>query len=305
MIHESMATPLTFGSLISRSILAIRPKTLSAAAAPILCTTAFVFSTQRDVSGEFFIRALFTIVFLQAATNLFNDALDFKKGADTHARLGPIRVTASGLLKPRVVFALAFLFLSLSVLMAWPLILKAGTQGLVIAIVSAFFSYGYTGGPYPLAYKGLGELFVMIFFGWVACMGLGVLVFDSQAVRELFLLGTQVGALSTVLISINNFRDFKEDRSNQKWTLAARFGLKFARLEIAFFILLPFVLSFFWLGMAKPGALLVWICFPLARRLVSDILKETPDQTTNRLLVKSAKLQLLFSVALSIGFLVW
>lgn len=204
-------------------ILAARPKTLPAAVVPVWvgCMLAF------HLSGTWDIRlAIFTLlgaVLIQIGTNFFNDAIDADKGADTDARLGPVRATASGQLSRRTVYLSAVLTLLLASACGYFLIEARGWPILVIGIVSLYFSYGYTGGPVPLAYKGLGELFVILFFGLVAVSGT-VFVQTGIWYREALFLGLAVGCLSAVLISINNLRDIDEDRSNGKNTLAVKWG---------------------------------------------------------------------------------
>jgi 1,4-dihydroxy-2-naphthoate octaprenyltransferase len=292
-------------NLLHSIVLATRPKTLIAAVSPIVACSAFVYSTQREFSVDPFLWALLSVLFLQASTNLYNDALDFKKGADTNRRLGPTRVTASGKMPFVWVILMGVLFSLIAVLFAVPLVQAAGTAGWIVATMAVLFAFAYTGGPFPLAYKGLGELFVMIFFGWVAVLGLGSWIYQSSRILDLWILGTQVGCYSTALISINNFRDYEEDRSNQKMTLAARWGLKFARLEVTAFLVLPLILSVYWVWQDKAGALLSLILVPTTLRLVDEVLKETPTQKTNRLLGRAAQIQLLFTIAISVGFLIW
>ena len=167
--------------------------------------------------------ALLSCLALQIATNLFNDAIDHEKGADTEKRLGPRRVTASGDLSSRQVMWAALVVLGVSCLCALPLWLDRGWPIIAIGIPSLYLCYGYTGGPVPLAYRGLGDLFVLVFFGWVAVIGSCFLQtgrFDPEAV----LLGTQIGLLSVALIAINNLRDHEEDAETGKRTLTVRFG---------------------------------------------------------------------------------
>ena len=190
--------------------------------------------------GSPFACALLGAVFIQIGTNYVNDALDFKKGADTHTRLGPLRVTQAGLLSAEAVLRGAYVCFVLAALCGIPLILRGGWPIAVIGVASIVAAYAYTGGPYPLAYHGLGEVFVMIFFGFVAVCGsfyLQRLTLDSSA----WIGGFAVGALAVVILAINNLRDIENDRASNKRTLAARFGPRFAYAEIVVFALLPFV----------------------------------------------------------------
>jgi 1,4-dihydroxy-2-naphthoate octaprenyltransferase len=221
-------------------LLAARPKTLAASVTPVLAGTSLAFRDLATMHWQPFVFALLGAVFIQIGTNYVNDALDFKKGADTHTRLGPLRVTAAGLLSAEAVLRGAYVCFFLAALCGIPLILRGGWPIAAIGIASIVAAYAYTGGPYPLAYHGLGELFVMIFFGLVAVCGsfyLQRLTLDPAA----WIGGFAVGSLAVVILSINNLRDIDNDRASNKRTLAARFGATFARAEIVIFALTPFL----------------------------------------------------------------
>ncbi len=239
-------------------VLAARPKTLAAAVVPVLVG----FSLAHFAHWPSFWFALGGAVFIQIGTNFVNDALDFRKGADTHERLGPLRVTQAGLLSADAVLRGAIVCFVVAALCGVPLIVRGGWPIAVIGVTSIAAAYAYTGGPYPLAYHSLGELFVMVFFGIVAVGGtyyLQLLRFD----RDAFLAGIACGALAIVLLAINNLRDIDNDRASNKRTLAARFGRGFARVEIAVMALVPFALlprGFRGVLFAAPLALLVIVC---------------------------------------------
>ena len=220
-------------------LLAARPKTLAAAVTPVLVGTALA-CVDAHVQWQPFVFALLGAVFIQIGTNYVNDALDFKKGADTHARLGPLRVTQAGLLDADTVLRGAYVCFGIAALCGIPLILRGGWPIAVVGVASILAAYAYTGGPYPLAYHGLGELFVMLFFGFTAVCGsfyLQRLTLDATA----WIGGFAVGSLAVVILAINNLRDIDNDRASNKRTLAARFGARFARMEIIVFALAPFI----------------------------------------------------------------
>jgi 1,4-dihydroxy-2-naphthoate polyprenyltransferase len=298
---------LIFTNKIKPWILASRPKTLAAAFTPIFVATALAISVLRP-SGEkvtwfYSLFALFSSVFIQIGTNLINDALDFKKGADNEKRLGPQRVTQSGLLSPKQVLFGGFLSLFIASLVSFPLLIQGGFPILVIGIVSLICGYLYTGGPYPLAYIGLGELFVILFFGLVAVTGVfylhtGFLGFEP------IIAGVQIGLLSTVLISINNFRDYIGDRDVGKMTLAARFGKKFARIEIILLFLMTYSLCIYWFYNGNIwAALLPFLSLPIAIIVVKGIMLNEPSQLFNKYLGMSALAQMLFGILMGIGFI--
>jgi 1,4-dihydroxy-2-naphthoate octaprenyltransferase len=243
--------------------------------------------------------AFFTLagaICIQIATNFFNDAIDAGKGADTEKRLGPMRVTSSGLMSRRTVMGWAGAFLLLAFGCGVPLFLARGWPMLAIGVPSLFLAYGYTGGPWPLAYRGLGEAFVILFFGFVAVCGT-VFVQTGMWPKEAFLLGGQIGLLSAVLISINNLRDREEDATTGKRTLAVRFGRNFAIATIWFELKLAAFLGLGWFAFGQP--LLVIASAPvllLGLRILFGIFLTPPGPGYNRLLAV-AGVQLLFFAA--------
>jgi 1,4-dihydroxy-2-naphthoate octaprenyltransferase len=241
-------------------------------------------------------------VLIQIATNYFNDAIDHAKGADTAERIGPTRVTSSGLLAPRTVMTGGAACLALAVVLSIPLVLHGGWPIVVIGIFSLFFAYAYTGGPFPLAYLGLGEIFVVLFFGIIAVAGtfyLNTLELSSAAV----LAGLQIGLHSSVLLAVNNLRDIDSDRAANKRTLAARLGLTFARRENAALVIAPFVLGIAWLPLGYLWAfLLPLMTLPLAWWLARACLVANPDRSVNQLLAQAAALHAAFGLLLALAF---
>lgn len=278
-------------------LLAARPKTLPAAIVPVWagCVLAWKLSGHFDLTLAML--TLASSLCIQIATNFFNDAIDAKKGADTERRLGPRRVTASGMLKPPTVMSIAFGFLILAVLCGHQLYQERGWPILAIGIPSLFLAYGYTGGPVPLAYRGLGELFVILFFGFVAVTGT-VFIQTGEWPRESWWLGLQIGLLSAVLISINNFRDREEDATTGKRTLAVRFGPKFAAAMIWLEIKIAAFVGLAWIAFGKP--MLMFASLPvllLGARIIWGVLILPPGPSFNRLLAL-AGLQLILFAAL-------
>ena len=284
-------------------ILATRPRTLGAAAIPVLAGAALAFA-----AGNFDPLATLLIVacaaLIQIATNYFNDALDHAKGADTAKRLGPTRATSSGLLAPRAVMRGGVICLALAVALSIPLVLHGGWPIVVIGIFSLFFAYAYTGGPFPLAYLGLGEIFVVLFFGIIAAAGTFYLNALEWSYGSL-LAGLQIGLHSSVLLAVNNLRDIESDRAANKRTLAARFGLTFARRENAALVMAPYVLGLAWLPLGYLWAfLLPLMTLPLGWWLARACLEAQPDRSVNQLLAQAAALHAAFGLLLAIGFAV-
>lgn len=283
--------------------LAMRPKTLPAAIVPVWAGCALVVQLGAKIDWALMWATLFGAIAIQIATNFFNDAIDDAKGADTEKRLGPRRVTASGLISRRAVYAGGVVFLLIALFCGWFLFEARGWAMVAIGVPSFYLSYGYTGGPWPLAYKGLGEIFVILFFGIVAVMGT-VFVQMGEWRIEATLLGLQIGLLSAVLIAINNYRDVEEDRLSGKKTLAVRFGKTFAQRQIFGLIFWPYImiLNYFsahdfdesWLVLA------LFFSLPMAIIIVRGLKKE---ENLNRLLAFSALHLILFTAAFQLA--VW
>lgn len=283
-------------------LLAARPKTLGAAVAPVIVGSALGWK----LGGQFCIwLALATLgscICLQIATNLFNDAVDGLKGSDTTERLGPVRITASGMMPAKTVMKTAAVLLALAALLALPLFVERGWPIVAIGIPSLWFCYGYTGGPLPLAYHGLGELFVVIFFGLVAVTG-SAFVQSGHWHPEAIVAGLQIGMLSTVLIAINNLRDIQEDMKSGKRTLAVRFGKKFARREILCFHLGALALCLYWLsrGWDMAAALPAFPVVFVGGRVHRGIASHEPSRDYNRYLALAGMNLILFTVLFVLG----
>lgn len=285
-------------------ILAFRPKTLTAALVPCLAGTAFVKAIGLNWDGQVLFFALAASFLIQIGTNLINDAIDFKKGADTETRLGPQRITQAGVLKPKQVMSLAGFILLGAVLCGIPLALKGGMTIVLIGLASVLMAYCYTAGPFPLAYLGIADLFVIVFFGILAVMGI-VFLNTGEWMIESFILGLQIGFHATVLLAVNNLRDHQGDKSVHKKTLAVRFGPTFARYEIAVLSFLPFVMNlYWWFEGYKITAVISLLALPLAVKLNKNIFKCEPSPLYNKFLGQAAGLHLVFGLLMAIGFLI-
>jgi 1,4-dihydroxy-2-naphthoate octaprenyltransferase len=283
-------------------LLAARPKTLAAAVVPVLVGTSMAINAHARLHWLAFLCALGGALFIQIGTNLVNDALDFKRGADTHERLGPLRVTQAGLLGANAVLAGAYVCFALAALCGVPLIMRGGWPIVVIGVVSIVAAYAYTGGPYPLAYHGLGEVFVMIFFGLTAVGGsyyVQRLTIDLMVLVE----GFAVGALAVILLAINNLRDVDSDRASKKHTLAARFGAEFARREIEWMAMLVY-LAVIVVAYVRDWHLLTPLAtMPLAVVLVQRV-KHSDGRELNRCLALAGALEWLYGITFVIGALI-
>ena len=296
----------TSSSLISLRpwILALRPKTLTAALVPVMVATALVSAGRFDLKIDLSFCALLSAIFIQIGTNLINDAIDFQKGADDKNRIGPKRVTQSGLLSAKKVMHGGYAAFMIAALFGLPLIIAGGWPIVLIGVFSLVCGYIYTGGPFPLAYLGLGDFFVILFFGVVAVCGtfyLQTQTFSSGALVA----GLQIGMLSTVLIAINNLRDAPLDKLVNKKTLAVRFGNRFARYEIAILAFLPFILGIYWVFEGHfLAAVLPIFGFPIVRNLVTKIFNTEPSEIYNQYLAQAALVHLVFGILLTLGLVI-
>jgi 1,4-dihydroxy-2-naphthoate polyprenyltransferase len=283
-------------------LLAIRPKTLSASLAPTLVGSALAFKSDHLFSLWLFVFILLAILFLQIATNLINDLIDFEKGTDTAERIGPTRVTQSGLISKSTVKKMAVVSLVGATICIIPLVIKGGIPILIIGIISLFLAYAYTGGPFPLSYTGFGDIFVFLFFGVVAVASIYFLQTNHLSFSA-FVDGTQIGLLATVLIAINNLRDRAQDIKANKKTLAVRFGEKFAKTEIVLLIICSFVLQLYWLKTSVWAFALPLLTLPLGIKIIRGTINNPPSSFYNSLLAIAGTLQLSFSALLSLGLL--
>ncbi|KAB8144981.1 1,4-dihydroxy-2-naphthoate polyprenyltransferase [Chloroflexia bacterium SDU3-3] len=281
-------------------LMAARPATLPAAAAPVLVGTAAAAAV-----GSFrplpALAALLGALLIQIGTNYANDYFDFKKGADTAERIGPTRATQSGLLRPETVRNGMIATFALAALVGLYLVAVGGWPILVVGVLSIAAGVLYTGGPWPLGYNGLGDVFSFVFFGLVAVCGTAYV--QAGAVPPLAILASlPIAALVTAILVVNNLRDVATDRVAGKRTLAVIFGPGFARAEYAALVVAPYLLlPVIWLaGSATPWVLLPLLTAPLAVRLVRTMLSES-GPTLNRALKGTGQLELLFGLLLALG----
>jgi 1,4-dihydroxy-2-naphthoate octaprenyltransferase len=284
-------------------LMAARPRTLPAAVAPVLVGTslagfAHVFHPLR------FIAALIGAVFIQVGTNLSNDYSDARRGADTEDRLGPVRVTAGGLVPPKRVLVATYVSFGIAVLAGVYLIAVAGWQLLIVGAASILAGVLYTGGPRPYGYEGLGEVFVFLFFGIVAVVG-SFFVQIKHLHWEAFALAVPVGLLAAAILLVNNIRDIDTDQRAAKRTLAVRLGRERTRALYATMVYGAYLLApITWLfGPLKAWVLLPWLTLPLAAPIVRTVRNHVDGPSLNAALARTGMLQLAFCTLLSAGLL--
>ena len=284
-------------------ILASRPKTLPAAAAPVFVGTAVA-----AYEGVFkplpAIFAFIVSLLIQIGTNFVNDYGDFKKGTDKKDRVGPQRFMTLGLITPREMKTAIILTFSLAFVLGLYLVSLGGIPALFIGVFSIVAGISYTAGPFPLAYNGLGDVFVFIFFGLVATVGtyyVQALSVSSLAVWA----SVPVGLLITNILVVNNYRDADDDKQSGKKTLAVIFGKSFARLQYLLsvvFSYLVLIFIYFKFDLPKLSLLLSIAILPLGIKNIKEIYIKTGSELNNTL-AKTAVFSALFSIAFSIGLI--
>ncbi|MBT5855833.1 1,4-dihydroxy-2-naphthoate polyprenyltransferase [bacterium] len=282
---------------------ATRPKTLSAGIAPVLMGSVLVWDT------PYFHWALFASIlgctlFIQVGTNFANDYFDNQKGADTEDRLGPQRMTQSGLISPakmKLAFILCFIFASV---LSIKLVLIGGLSIAFIGALSILFGILYTGGPYPLGYNGLGDIFVLVFFGPVAVAGTYYL-YTLQFVTEVMIIGLIPGLLATAILVVNNLRDIPTDSQTGKNTLAVRFGETFCVWEYATCLFAALGLTI-WIIFNHPDQIELigpaFILTILSPKLIKAV-RLKRGKELNPILEKTGKLLLIYSLLFCIAWI--
>jgi len=284
-------------NLLAAWVLAARPATLPAAVVPVLVGTA---AGERGLARPLaFLAALVAALLIQIGTNFANDYFDFQKGADTATRLGPRRVTQTGLISPSQVLVATVITFGLAALIGCYLILVGGWPIAVAGVLSILAGVAYTGGPWPLGYHGLGDVFVFLFFGVIAVVGSAYLQTGSITLLALAL-AVPVGFLITAILVVNNLRDIDTDRAAGKRTLAVRIGRPATRVEYAVMVLGAYLVP---MGLWLSGRLGGWfwlpaLSLPLAALLIRDVTRTTDGPTLNGALKRTGQLLILFGLLL-------
>ncbi|MEJ7714977.1 MAG: 1,4-dihydroxy-2-naphthoate polyprenyltransferase [Thermoleophilaceae bacterium] len=284
-------------------VVAARPRTLPAAVAPVLVGTALA-GAEDTFRALAFAAALIGSVFIQIGTNLANDYSDARRGADTEDRLGPVRVTAGGLMPPRSVLVGTYVAFGIAVAAGLYLAALAGWELLLVGVASIAAGVLYTGGPRPYGYAGLGELFVFLFFGVVAVVG-SFYVQTEALSWEAFALSVPVGLLAAAILVVNNVRDVDTDRRAGKRTLAVKLGRERARVLFAAMIVVALLTP---LGVAAAGGLSWWIALSLLSAVLAlplwrIVSTRTDGPALNEALAGAGRLLAVFSLLLSVGVL--
>jgi 1,4-dihydroxy-2-naphthoate octaprenyltransferase len=283
--------------------MAIRPSTLTAAVVPVIVGTAIALASGAAQIGPA-TAALFAAVLIQIGTNLANDVDDFQRGADTAGRLGPTRVIQAGLLSPAQVRAAAWIAFGVAGLIGTYLCAVGGWPIALVGVAAIGSGLAYTGGPWPLGYHGLGDVFVFVFFGVVAVVG--TFYVQAHATSALALTASiPVGALCTAILVVNNVRDCDSDRAAGKRTLAVRLGPGAGRAEfVALVALAYFAPAGMWLArQASLWVLLPWLTLPWAINLSRSVATCQDGAAFNTALRSTARLHAAFGLLFTAGLL--
>ncbi len=281
-------------------VYAFRPKTLVIGISPVAMGATLAIS-QGIFNPLLFLFTLLTALAIQIGTNLANDYFDFVKGADTQERKGFMRVTQAGLVTPTKMKKAMIIVFSIACLCGSYLIWDGGLPIALLLAVSIVLGVLYTGGPFPLAYLGLGELFAFLFFGPIAVLGTYFLQIGTLS-KEAFIIGISPGAFSMAFLIVNNVRDVEEDRLANKKTMAVRFGKTFGKCQYLFSILLSLVpILFFYTD--HPFSLLTLLILLPAIPLMRMMVSYQDSRLLNQLFAKTGQLQWLFTLLFCIGWM--
>ncbi|MEX0680880.1 MAG: 1,4-dihydroxy-2-naphthoate polyprenyltransferase [Balneolales bacterium] len=280
---------------------AARMRTLPASFIPVLTGGALAWHHQL-INWPVSVITLCCAVLIQIATNFANDYFDYKHGADTGERIGFTRATSTGDISPAKMLTVTLVLFFVAFLLGLILVWHAGWPVLLIGLLSITAGLLYTGGPYPLAYHGLGDLFVFLFFGIIAVTGT-YYVNSLQWSTEALLASIAIGALSTMILVANNYRDVHTDRKAAKNTLVVLFGERFSRWQFLGLALLAFSVPpcFYLYKSYPPLVMLPLILSPWAILLIRRFWLETEKKNFNRILIQTAQLMAIYGILFSMG----
>lgn len=281
---------------------AIRSRTLSLAVTPVLVGTALAYADGMTLHLAAFFAAMTCAVLIQIGTNLHNDVRDFERGNDRADRVGPLRVTAAGWVSPRTMHRATAWTFGMAAMLGMYLVALGGWPILLAGMASLLAGWAYSGGLRPVSYTPLGEVFVLVFFGWVAVLG-SYWLQSGQLSLNAWLCGTVLGLPAAAVLLVNNYRDLEDDLRSGRQTLVALLGRDEARVVYASMILLPFALVLVLAGRGLLGTLLALVVLPLGIQLTRRMRHNTSGLSLNALLADTARISLLLGLALSIGVL--
>lgn len=283
-------------------IMAIRPKTILASIGPVILGLGIAYFHKKHIDFFISILTILCAITLQFITNLFNDYMDFKNGVDDESRLGPIRVSAQGLLTAKEIKNALMILTILALAMGFYLMYIGGHYIILIGLLSLIFSYGYTGGPYPLSYHGLGELSALIFFGILAVSGTTYLQTKTFNPHE-FYFGFSAGAIAALILGVNNLRDIESDLKAKKFTLAILVGKKIHKMILFTLAITPVIANFIFALVSKKYYFFIALFpFILYSKTLVKILTENASRNFNEYLGKTALYLFLYTLLTTVAF---
>jgi len=285
--------------------LAIRPKTLSISVTPVLLGTALAWSVQAEISWLTFAIILFSVLSIQIGTNLYNDAADHEKGADTAERLGPERATQQGWLSAKQIKKAALVSFTCAFISGIYLAWLGGLPIIILGLISIVCGYAYTGGPKPIAYSPLGEVFVLLFFG-LAAVGGTYYLYTFTLTPLVMLFATTIGSTAAAILLVNNYRDLDQDRKASKLTLVHYIGRHKATKLYHFLILYPYLILLIIIFLTSSYSIFLLcplLSLPLALRAMKLMDQLPISDRLNLLLQKTALLQLVYTLLLCSGLI--
>ncbi len=282
--------------------LAIRPKTLSISVSPILLGSSLAWYDTSYFSFLTFCITLFSVLCIQIGTNLYNDAADFIKGADTKERLGPDRAAQQNWLNVRQIKLGALVSFLLAFIAGIYLVYLGGLVIVTLGLISILCGYAYTAGPKPIAYSPLGEIFVLLFFGLIAVGGSYYLQTQSVTLTSL-IWASSIGSIAAAILLVNNYRDLDNDEKVNKLTLVHYTGRHTAQYIYLFMLLYPYLLVFILFSNYSMLIFLPLLSCPMAMYLIKQFFTLEISPKLNELLAQTAQLQLLYTGLLCIALL--
>ena len=288
-------------STIKAWIIAIRVPTLLIPTIQIVTSTALSTAFVSQINWFIAIGAWLVAVLITMGTNLINDAIDYEKGEHSLSRSGRIKVINAGLLPQNSVFKAGIFTLLLAC--AIPVVLPVDISVCMVVILCAICGYCYTGGPYPISYLGLSEIFIFVFYGWL-CMITPFYIQTGLINDAILIAASQMGMLAILPNALNNFRDREEDAQVNKKTLAVHFGELFARWEILILTITPFILNMIWLPLGFAAASYIpFLVLPIAIPFIRSIMTTAVGPAINSFFIKSVLIHFSFGIALVIGWM--
>ncbi len=281
-----------------------RPKTLLVAVGPVVIGAAMALS-DGNINAAILAVTLIATVLIQIGTNFANDYYDFVKGADTEHRTGPVRAIGAGLVTPAEMKKAFIITFGLAIIFGGFLVLKGRTPILIIGIASVLFGLLYTAGPFPLGYLGLGELFVLIFFGPVAVGGTYYLQ-RADITADVLVAGLAPGLLASAILAVNNLRDLPTDKRAGKKTLIVRFGYNFGVAEYLFCVIAACLIPVY-ICVCRRGhffCLLSLLTLIVAWQPMKTVCSKPTPHQLNKVLARTAVLLIIFSVLFSAGWVI-